>query len=145
MGRTKWLPANDKLKGEAGRGNEKISMAGAGTQLSFGNGRNHPRLFEVLKGIAKGMVEGSGVRRSLRAGQGGEPAWPPNPSSPRTPKSPIVLKVPLVSLKCTFMGILEGKTLQGVCSSSSSGLELTAPVDKTLLIRLGGSVHGFLL
>lgn len=147
MGRMKWLPPSDKLQGEAGRGNQKISMAGGGTQLSLGNGRNHPRLFEVLEGIAEGMMEEAGAeqRCSLRAGQDGEPAQQPNPSRPRTLKSLMAFKVPLVSPKCTFMGILEGKALQGVCFSSSSGLELMAPVKKTLLIHLGGSVHGFLL
>lgn len=34
MGQMKWLPANDKLQGETGRGNEETSTAGGGTQLS---------------------------------------------------------------------------------------------------------------
>lgn len=87
--------------------------------------------------------------QSRGSGQGtwSEPVWQPNPSKPGTLKSLVVLKVPLVSPKCTFVGNSKGeKPAECVLFSlHSSGLGFTVSVDETPLIYLDGSIPGFLL
>ena len=66
------------------------------------------------------------------------------PEQAKDSEALVVLKVPLVCPKCTFVGNSRGEK-HVLLYLHSSGLRLMSSVDKTLLIHLDVSVPGFLL